>query len=147
MSGFRVVWEGLDELRAQLRAMPAELAAEGGGIVDGAADVAHAEILAAYERHRYSGDLAAHVTRGRGTAVGRFGASTIIKSNAAHAWLFENGSQARHYITKNGVRHLTGRMPPANIFVPITQRRRRGMYDALAAMLERHGLRVTGKAA
>lgn len=143
-SNNRIVWTGLDELRAALRAMPAALAGEGGEIVTGAAEDARAEVVAAYEAHRYSGDLAAHVTLGRGAAVGRFGASTVLKSNARHAWLFENGSQARHYITRRGIKHLVGRMPAAHLFLPIVIRRRRAMYAALKGMLERHGLVVSG---
>ena len=142
MSG-RVEWTGLDELRADLRRLPADLAAEGSAIVNGAAEVARAEVVAQYEAHVVTGNLASHVSIGRGAAVGAFSASVILKSTAPHAHLFEFGSEARHYVTIRGKKKLLGQMPAANIFVPIVIRRRRKMEDALAAMVERHGLTVT----
>jgi len=139
----QIVWEGLTELRAALRELPANLATEASGIVNDAAEGAKAEILAAYQAHRRSGDLAAHLTLGRGRAIGRFSASTILKNNAKHAWMFENGSQARHHKLGGS----TGSMPAAHIFIPTVMRHRRAMYARLAALLEYHGLSVTGDAA
>jgi hypothetical protein len=145
LSNNRIVWSGLEELKAALRTLPAELAEEAGGIVLGAAEGAKAAIIAAYPAR--TGDLRKHVTLGKGTKVGRFGASTILKNNAKHAWIFENGSQARSYVTVRGKKHLTGRMPPGHVFVPIVIQHRRAMYERLKELLVRHGLVVSGEAA
>ncbi len=146
--GASVRWDGLDELRAALRSLPADLAAEASGIVTGAAEGAKSEIVSAYQARRRTGNLAKGVKIIRGATnivSSRFGVGLMVTSTAEHAWLFENGSQARHYVTVAGKKHLTGSMPPARIFVPIAIRRRRLMHDQLKAMLVRHGLSVSGE--
>jgi hypothetical protein len=54
--------------------------------------------------------------------------------------LYENGSAARAYYTKNGVRHETGAMTPHHTFIRAVMKYRRQMYLLLAALLERHGI-------
>lgn len=132
-------FDGMAELRAELRNLPAELTAEASGIVDGAADSAAGEIRAAYEEHRVSGNLARGVRVTRQDA-GKWAAGAIVKSTAPHSHLFEYGSQARH--TDIGANR--GSMPPRPTFVPIVMRKRREMYGKLKAMLVRHGLQVSG---
>jgi hypothetical protein len=135
----RLVFTGLSELRAELRALPAALTGEASSLVQGAATSAAAAIQTAYGAHRRSGNLQDHVvveTR----AAGQFGAAMIVKATAKHAGLFENGSQARH--TAIGANR--GSMPPGHVFVPEIIRARRAMWGALADLLTRHGLRVTG---
>ena len=34
--------------------------------------------------------------------IGPYGVAAQVRSTAPHAWLFEHGTQARHYITKHG---------------------------------------------
>lgn len=151
-----VTWTGLDELRAQLQRMPAELTGEASGIVTDAAASAKAEIVGIYEQHRVTGNLAKRVTMGpsggRETQLsGHFGVAIVVKSTAPHAWLFDNGSQARHYITKTGQPHDTGKMwgrtPPTHAFVRTMIKHRRRMYSRLADMLRRSGLIVSGEEA
>jgi hypothetical protein len=134
----QVVWSGLQELKAQLRNLPADLAAEASGIVEGRAERAKQDIETSYPDR--AGNLRKGLRLGSGTNVGRFGASTILKNTAKHAWMFENGTQARH--TDLGANR--GAMPPGHIFIPIVIRQRRAMYRDLKALLERHGLVVTG---
>lgn len=140
MANNRIVWEGLEELKAALRTLPADLAAEASGIVTGRAERAKQDIETSYPER--TGDLRNHLTLGRGVKVGRFGASTILKNNSKHAWLFENGSQARH--TAIGANR--GSMPAGHIFIPIVMRQRRAMYEDLKTLLVRHGLQVSGDA-
>ena len=137
MSGGRVVWSGLEELRAALRALPADLAAEAGHIVTGAANAAAAEIRRSYPVH--SGNLRDHLVV-RPAEGGPFGAGAVVVNTARHAYLFEVGTATRH--TDLGWNR--GRMPPARVFIPTSRRWRRKMYGELAAVVERHGLRVTG---
>jgi len=137
----RVRWAGLEELREALRNLPADLAGEAGHIVEGAANGAGVDLRAAYQERARTGHLAAGVTVTH-YEKGRFSAGAIVKNRAKHAWLFENGTQARH--TDLGANR--GAMPPGHVFVPIVMRARRGMYEALKVMLERHGLKVSGDA-
>ncbi len=145
MSRSRIVFTGIEEFRAALRQLPEELASEGSHIVQENANAAEAEIKAGYSQHVFSGNLMDHlyqVTRGSGA----FGTAIVIRNTAKHAWLFENGSDARHYVTVKGTRHETGKMPPFHVFIPAMIRCRRRMYEELAGLMRDHGLRVSGEA-
>ena len=129
-------FEGLDVLYAELRKLPADLAAEGGHIVEGFGNRAALQIRAEYDQHRDTGDLlegvdVVHEPTG-------YGARAIVKSQAKHAHLFEDGSQMR----KNSYGANRGAMPAANVFVPIMVRIRFAMYEDLAALVRRAGLEV-----
>lgn len=134
-----VTWSGLDELRAALRTLPADMADDASDFVTGAAEAAKTEIVAAYPDR--TGNLRNHVTVGLRSA-GRYGAGAVVKNTAKHAWLFENGSQARH--TTLGANR--GSMPAGHVFIPIVIRWRRRMYEQLKSLMTRHGLVVTGDA-
>lgn len=136
MAGNRFTWTGLDELKAQLRNLPAELAGEGAVLVQRRADGAKNTIEFGYPDR--SGDLRKKLDVEH--TASRFGARSIVRNRSRHAEPFENGSEARH--TAIGANR--GRMPPNHLFVQTIIRARRAMYDDLAALLERHGLRVTG---
>jgi len=139
------VFSGLEALKAELRALPTELKGEGTDIVMGAATRAKAEVAAVYAAHRVTGELAKGLTL-TVEAIGPFGTRATVRNRGNLAWLFENGSQARQYITVRGNKHLTGKMPPAHVFIPTMIRHRAAMYAQLAALLERHGLVVSGRA-
>jgi hypothetical protein len=141
VSNNRIVLEGLDALRAELRRMPAELAGEASPIVTNAAERAVREIRTAYQSHARTGNLA----KGLKTVAlnaGAFGAGAEVRSSAKHAYMFENGTQARH--TAIGANR--GSMPAGHAFIPAVIRSRRAMYASLKALLERHGATVTGDA-
>ena len=135
----KVTWSGLDELREALRRLPTDMADDAGDIVLGAAEAAKTEIVAAYPRR--TGNLKNHVYV-RKSAAGPYGAGAIVTNTAPHAFIFENGTQARH--TKIGANR--GSMPPGHVFIPIVMRRRRTMYEQLKSLLVRHGLMVSGNA-
>lgn len=136
MSDNRLILEGLAELTQALRELPAVLNQEAAGIVFGAADQAKDEIVAAYPEH--TGNLKSHVTVSH--SGGAFGTSAIVKNTAKHAWIFENGTQARH--TAIGANR--GSMPPGHVFIPIAIRKRREMVHNLAELVRREGFEVTG---
>jgi hypothetical protein len=138
-------WDGLTELRIALRNLPAELTAEAAHLVEATANQAVLEIKSAYPVR--TGNLRDGVEMSM-QAPNQFAAVARVINTAHLAWIFEYGSAARHYYTKQtGAEHLTGAMPPGHVFVPIMERRRRGMYDQLAALLERNGLQVKGDVA
>jgi hypothetical protein len=135
--GASVVFEGLDELRAQLRSLPADLAAEASGIVIGKATEAFQEIHDAYPDD--TGTLRDRLTLL--TNPSAFGAGAILKNTDPIAWIFENGSQVRRSREGN-----PSPMPPGHVFIPIAQRKRLEMYEQLQAMVVAHGVMVSGDA-
>lgn len=147
MSTVSLKWAGLEELRAQLRALPAELAAEASRIVLDSAEAARSEIDAGYPE--VSGNLKRGLIVKR-AAAGPYGAGAVLTNRAKHAWLYDNGTQARHYVTQAGKTHPTGRMwgksAPTHLFVKTVIRKRRLMYERLKGLLQRHGLTVSGDA-
>lgn len=150
MAQNKFVFTGMDELKAELRALPSHLTAEAGREVVSAANGAAVTVRTIYGQHKVSGNLQAGVSVSHESA-GTYGARSVVKSNAPHAWLFDNGSQARHYMTANGVKHATGRMwgrtPPTHAFVKTMIAARRGMFEKLRGVMERAGLVVRGEAA
>lgn len=138
MSNNRIVFGGMDEFKAALRNLPAHLTQEATGIVNGHADAAAAKIIEAYPTGP-TGDLKAgvrveHLSASAGGVIAR------VRNSAFLAYIYENGSQARH--TAIGANR--GAMPPGNVFIPIAIRERRAMVDDLIAMVRREGLVVTG---
>lgn len=132
-------WSGLEELRAELRRLPAELTGEASHIVEGAANAAAADIKAAYPVR--TGNLRDGLTVTH-FDQGRFSAGAIVKNKAKHAYIFEIGTQTRH--TAIGANR--GSMPPGRVFIPRVIRARRRMYELLKALLVRKGLLVSGDA-
>jgi hypothetical protein len=141
----KFVFNGLEELKAQLRALPEELTVEASHIVEGEANAAAVAIKAVYGQHRVTGHLqdgvyVSHFDKGR------FGAGAVVHSSGRHAWWFDNGTQARHWVrgSAKSTGTMWGKTPPTHVFVKTMIAHRRAMYTQLADLLERHGLRVTG---
>lgn len=137
-------WSGLDELKQALRELPAVLSADASTIIERRATESAETVRAAYLAHRDTGDLADHVTVK--TVRTQFGTASTVKSSGKIAWLFDNGSQARHYVTAHGATHPTGAMwgktPAPHTFVNTMSAGRREMYGELAELLRREGLVV-----
>jgi len=133
-----VKWTGLRELQAELATLPEDLSAEGATLVYDTADSAAAEIVAAYPR--VTGDTRNGVKVRRRTAPTRVSATVV--NTAPLAFIIENGTQARHYVTKKGVPHVLGRMPALHVFGRIIPRWRRRLTDQLKALLVAHGAKV-----
>lgn len=134
----RFAGAALDDLRAQLRALPQELKDEAGGIVLEHAAEATDAIFNAYPEG--NGELRDHLSVKTATA-GPFGAAAMVINTSKVAYWFENGTQVRH--TALGLNR--GQLTPAHVFIPRMQDWRRRMYDALAEMVRAHGITVTGE--
>jgi hypothetical protein len=141
-------WEGLDELKIALRDLPTRLAGEAAHIVEGAGNRAVLDMKRNYPDK--TGDLRDHVEQSQ-EYIGALGVSVVVKNTSHLAWIYEYGTEARHYDTKAGNVHETGAMwgrtAPRPVFVPAMEANRRWMYEQFAALLEREGLEVTGDAA
>lgn len=144
MSNNRIVFRGLEELKAELRALPAELASEAGNVVEGTAIEASATVHAEYERHRVTGELADSL-KVLHVSAGQFGAAYVVKATSKIAWLFDNGSQARHWLSGKSTGAMWGKTPPTHVFVKTMTRARTKMYQTLKGVVERKGLVVTGE--
>lgn len=136
----RVQWSGLDELRDALRALPQDLTQEAHAIVVAQAEAAQRDVVQGYPEGP-TGNLKRRVTLEVNTS--RFSAGARVRSRAPHSALFERGTKARR--TSQGYnRGVMPQAPESAQMIPKAIRRRRRMFSALAAMLERHGLIVQG---
>lgn len=131
-------WDGLDEFTADLEKMPESLATDADPIAADAANGAAGDIRTGYPVR--TGNLRKNVFVSR-LNKGKDFAGYIVKNPAPHAFIFENGTQARH--TSIGANR--GSMPPGHVFVPAVIKRRRAMYVQLKALLVRYGLVVSGE--
>jgi hypothetical protein len=133
---------GLDELRAALKKLPADLQREAAVIVQATADAMAVDVLGQYAVK--TGNLRSHV-RVETTADVVGGITAKVVSRARHAYIYETGGEGkeRHW-KKNG--KSTGIMPAKKIFAPIAPLRRRIMTAALVDLVQRAGLTVTGSA-
>ena len=137
-----LVWDGLAELRAEILALPETLTGEAAHLVEAAANAVTLDIKAAYPYR--TGDLRKKVTISPLRVKGQYVAGAVVRNSSPLATIFENGTQARHYFTVNGVKHLTGKMPPGHVFVPRIVKARRKLLQQLKDMVTRHGAIVTG---
>lgn len=135
----RATFTGMPQLIAELTAAPDEIRAEGLEIVHAHTEAAATELRSAYERARRTGTMVARVRTvypDSQLLVGQ------VQSRAPHAQLWHFGTKDRH--TKRGA--FRGRMPKADPepLVPIAQRRRVTMYQALRELLRQKGFQVRG---
>lgn len=137
MSNNRLKFEGLDDLRLELRRLPKDMRDEAAEIVYDSAENGAKDAISNYPRR--SGDLADGVEVQRLEGSSAF-AGAIVKNKSKLAFIFENGTQARH----SGLGANRGAMPPGHVFVPAMIRARRKMYDRLREMMRRKGLKVIG---
>ena len=123
----RMELRGFDELRADLKALPADLQRESSPVLARYAERARAEIASAYPE--ITGALRASVRVVARQARGIASLFTL-ESAAPYAHIYEFGS---------------ARQPPRATFLPIQDRERRESVVAVADLVESHGLKVTGE--
>lgn len=144
-----IQWDTMDDLKEALRQLPADLHDEAYQIMNDLAHDTAAAIEAAYPVKTGNLKRGMSVTPKAGLLKTVF----VVRNRAAHAWIYEHGTVARHYTgtDKRGRKYVLGdrgQMPAGNVFIPRMQAARRRLYnDLLPALLERAGLRVTGTAA
>jgi len=138
-----VVWDGMAEYREALRTLPEACAVEAHHIIEGEVNAAYVMISAVYGAHRKTGTLQKRLTISALKVAGQFTTGLVLKSGSPLAWLFDNGSQARHYVTKGGKDHKTGAMwgktPPTHIFTRTVAKGKRAVVDRIKTMMLRRG--------
>jgi len=138
-----VRWEGLEELKAMLRTLPADLATEAGPIVETAARGAYAEILGRYPvRSKPRKYKSLRDGLEMSTAGGRYGTAALVIDTAKHAMMYEIG--AKNGARKTGKGYNRGVWAGHPFYIDTSIRWRHRMYDDLKAMLERFGFTVSG---
>lgn len=138
--GIKLNLEGMNALRDALRQLPEDLATEAAGIVSGYANEAQRQIASGYPQGP-TGNLRRGV-RVIHNAGRRVSTTSIVKSTAPHAWIFENGTANR--VTNRGANR--GRMPKpldAERMLPKVIRLRARMVQELIHLVEKHGFTVT----
>ncbi len=152
----QIRWDGLDELRTSLRNLPEDLAKQAASVVRASATQAGQETIGAYPVRqtnlhpgykRKSPWFPPGILRGRVTITDRstrFSAAYAVKSNAPHAWLFENGNKGKIRYNRNG--SARGAMPPAPIsehMIPKVIRIRKQMVEQLKEIVKAAGFEIS----
>lgn len=134
-----VKWDGLDELRRQVRTLPTDLATEAREDVVGAAQHA-ADAL----RQAYPGGPTGRLRRGVSVTTKQTGSSVVavLKSTAPEAHLWEFGTQVRR--TQRGWNRGAGPAHYNQGVVGIAARYRRTLNEQLVDIVKRNGFEVTG---
>lgn len=133
----RVTWAGMSELMEALRQLPEHLVGDATPIVTGAADRTYDTVEADYRDSAITGALERGLKK-ETKSIGPFGVAVVVRNTAPIAWMYENGTEARH--THAGVSR--GAMPPKHIFISTAERNRTAMYEALKQMLVAWGFLV-----
>lgn len=129
---------GMGALIAALERLPDELRQEADGVVHATADLMAADVRAAYEQHRHTGNLAEHVVVEKGAPAGGE-LRARVKSTARHAHMFERGTVQR-FRASNGANR--GTMPAANVFIPRAIKHREEMVRRLIGIVRK--VRIPG---
>lgn len=141
----KLTWVGLREYRAALLTLPEDSSVEAAKVMDGEINGAYVEISQVYGQHRHTGALQRRLQIqplvSRGLTVGR-----KLRSGSPIAWLFDNGSQARHWANGKSTGRMWGHTPPTHIFRRSEGRARARILTQLVEMMRRRGAStVTGE--
>jgi len=140
-SGFR--WDGLKEYRDRLEQLPEACRVEAARTIEGEVNAAYVRIARVYGEHVHTGTLKRRLVMSPLKVSGQLTTGIVLRSGSPIAWLFDNGSEARHYTEASGTPHSTGKMwgktPPTHIFARTVGFSKRKIADLLKAMLLRHG--------
>ncbi len=155
--GVKLSLEGFNELRAALQSLPEDLANEARDIVSQTAQDARSEIQNGYPIRTTNlhpgpkrkskwfppGNLKSRVTV-LNNAGNRATTKSIVKSNAPHSWLFNEG-WTKGYNRSNSKGANRGRMPkptPDKAMIPKVIRLRARMVNQLVELVRRAGFEV-----
>ena len=132
MAKSMMVWQGLKELREEIRKLPEALRGDAMDLIERTVNAVAVDIRQAYPVR--TGNLRKGVRVASILKAG-FVAGATVKNIAKHATIFELGTQARH--TTIGANR--GSMPAGHVFVPRVVKARRQLTEELKAMVVRHG--------
>lgn len=143
------VWHGMREYLAELQKLPAEARAEAAKAIEGEVNAAYVTVKRVYLDHKFTGTLARRLT------ISPMAGGVVLRSGSPIAWLFDNGSKARHYtgtdkrgrVFSNADRGaMWGHTPPTHVFASAVAKGRRTLTRKFKEMLLRRGaVSVTGE--
>jgi hypothetical protein len=130
-----LVWDGLKEYQEELRRLPEECKKESLNLIQAAVNSAYVTISTVYGRHRFTGTLQARLR------ITPLKDGLRLVSGSPLAWIFENGSQARHWKSGRSTGEMWGRTPnpPTHIFTRTVGNARRTLAKQFREMLLRRG--------
>lgn len=143
MASVKFTIDGIESLKQALRMLPEHLKDDAGALVRSHSLAAAGAIRASYPRR--TGNLQDGVVAEATHPFSPYGVKYVVKSTAPHAFIYEYGTQARHYVTESGATHPTGIMPaapPGRRFIPQMIAMRQRLMDDLAWLLVRNNLAV-----
>jgi len=138
--------EGILDLTEILKTLPKELVHEARDILENRAEIAKGQIIQAYPRGA-TGNLRDGVElRYINSTVAT---AAIIRNKAPHAYIYETGAVNRETKGGKSIRKgvSRGTMPAGKVFIPRMRQARRHFWEDIGAMLEKHGLLVSGQEA
>lgn len=135
----RLQFDGMNEFREALRQLPEELTQEASVIVEAHAELARSAISVGYPLGP-TGNLKNRVVTIH-NAGRRFITKAIVKSQAPHASIFENGTKRRQ-TAKGANRGVMPRAPESQRMIPKVIRIRRRLMTQLIALVRRAGFEV-----
>jgi len=144
VSDNRFVFTGLAELHAELRRLPAALQEEARDIIQSHAREAADSVTAVYAQHAVTHHLERSVEVVEERSL--YGAAVRVRVKDPIAWLFDNGSAARHWDSGKSTGTMWGKTAPTHVFVKTMIKVRGKMWQALSSLVARAGLEVTGRA-
>ena len=130
-----VTWEGLDEFRRALEALPDNLVQQATPIIRTQAATALADARASYPV--YSGNLRDGLELTE-LGVEAYGVAVRVRNKADHSYLFEHGTETRTFKGQN-----RGRMPAGKVFIPAAIAARTRMIRGLVDLVRRAGFQVS----
>jgi hypothetical protein len=137
--GSTMVWRGLREYLAELQKLPEEAKAEAAKQIEGEVNAAYVTVKRVYLDHQHTGTLAKRLT------IAPMAGGLVLRSGSPIAWLFDNGSKARHWATGKSTGAMWGKTPPTHIFAATVAKGRRRLTLLFKEMLKRRGAAtVTG---
>lgn len=142
-----VEWNGLEEYRAELRQLTDECQGDAAKLIEAEVNGAYVTISQVYGAHRHTGTLQNRL-RISSLAVGSRVYGLVLKSGSPIAWLFDHGSQARHWTGGKSTGRMWGKTPnpPLHIFGRTVAQARRRLTAQYHDLLRRRGaVSVTGE--
>lgn len=139
-----VTWTGMAEYREQLRQLPEACVGEAAKVIEGETNAAYRTVAAGYVGHQVSGGLLKRLRLSPLRSGGALTTGVKLTSGSPIAWLFDNGSRARHWVSGKSTGQMWGHTPPTHIFSRTVGRTRRSIIKQLKEAMARRGATVSG---
>jgi hypothetical protein len=146
MAKSELKWDGLKEYMDALKNLPAECVGEAEKLIQGSVNSAYQTVATEYAAHQHTGTLRKRLVIKPLKVKGKLVAGLELVSGSPIAWLFDNGSKARHWASGKSTGKMWGKTAPTHIFKRTIEREGRKLTAQYQALLLRKGAAtVTGE--